>query len=414
MPDKYYKTLGVSKDATDIEIKTAYRQLAKKYHPDSNLDNKEAEEIFKELNEAYDVLSNSQKRQQYDEKTNNSTKQKTYNNKSNDDIFNNNRKEYNPVSDEDILQYNLEREKYINFLNDIEPRFNEYNKSLKKEKENILNSKNYPINTFNFFIDKRREVEGWLNDLERNVKAFEYHLQLLDEMEPKFNEYNKTIVNFKERMKGKKGDIFANKIYAEQADLKNALFKLERNSKAFDSFSKYYNSRNQEVKDLYSGTLTNFDKYLNPKNRCSFEPNIFENLEIKIRNIVYDLSSKREKKLNQLIEKLKKKNFNINTYLDIRGTSQLTISVKDISTLLKSMSLIDEINDNLMKFEITIEEFLNTRGKLLIDMNYKELMIINEAISEFIKDNKDIDIDSLNAITFEEDEEVIINSGKNK
>lgn len=63
----YYEVLGVSKTAGDDEIKKAYKKLAIKYHPDRNPDNKEAEEKFKEAAEAYSVLSDKQKRQQYDQ-----------------------------------------------------------------------------------------------------------------------------------------------------------------------------------------------------------------------------------------------------------------------------------------------------------------------------------------------------------
>ena len=63
----YYEVLGIGKNATDAEIKRAYRKLAKKYHPDLNPGNKEAEEKFKEVNEANDVLSDPQKRQRYDQ-----------------------------------------------------------------------------------------------------------------------------------------------------------------------------------------------------------------------------------------------------------------------------------------------------------------------------------------------------------
>ena len=62
----YYKILGVSRGASSDEIRKAYRKLAMQYHPDRNPDDKQAEERFKEINEAYQVLNDPQKRAHYD------------------------------------------------------------------------------------------------------------------------------------------------------------------------------------------------------------------------------------------------------------------------------------------------------------------------------------------------------------
>ena len=67
MSKDYYDILNVSKSASDAEIKSAYRKLAMKYHPDRNPDDKAAENKFKEVSEAYDVLKDNQKRSAYDQ-----------------------------------------------------------------------------------------------------------------------------------------------------------------------------------------------------------------------------------------------------------------------------------------------------------------------------------------------------------
>ena len=63
----YYQTLGVPKNASAADVKKAYRKLAQKHHPDANPGNKEAEERFTEISQAYDVLGDPEKRKQYDQ-----------------------------------------------------------------------------------------------------------------------------------------------------------------------------------------------------------------------------------------------------------------------------------------------------------------------------------------------------------
>jgi molecular chaperone DnaJ len=87
MEKDYYEVLGISRSASDNEIKKAYRKLAMKYHPDRNPDDKEAEESFKESTEAYEVLSDDQKRQIYDAYGHEGLKSRGYQGPDFEDIF---------------------------------------------------------------------------------------------------------------------------------------------------------------------------------------------------------------------------------------------------------------------------------------------------------------------------------------
>ncbi|WP_061313058.1 DnaJ domain-containing protein [Clostridium botulinum] len=75
----YYKILGVSESSNKDEIKKAFRNLAKKYHPDKNKDNKDAIEMFQQINEAYEILSNESSREEYDRKLNQNSSNRSKN-----------------------------------------------------------------------------------------------------------------------------------------------------------------------------------------------------------------------------------------------------------------------------------------------------------------------------------------------
>ncbi|MGP1438414.1 MAG: J domain-containing protein [Treponema sp.] len=76
----YYKILEIDKNATQEEIKQKYRALAKRWHPDANGNSAESEEKFKDINEAYSILSSEEKRKEYDEASNPYTRRYTYEN----------------------------------------------------------------------------------------------------------------------------------------------------------------------------------------------------------------------------------------------------------------------------------------------------------------------------------------------
>ncbi|HCU99975.1 MAG TPA: molecular chaperone DnaJ, partial [Dehalococcoidia bacterium] len=66
MAQSFYATLGVARNASDKEIRSSYRKLARRYHPDVNPNDKDAEDRFKEIQSAYDVLSDEESRKKYD------------------------------------------------------------------------------------------------------------------------------------------------------------------------------------------------------------------------------------------------------------------------------------------------------------------------------------------------------------
>ena len=94
--ENYYKILGVSENVTNEELKKVYRKLAKKYHPDANVGNTQAEEMFKKVSKAYEVLSDETSRAKYDREIKgnfnnfdtNTNNKKTSTSSVNEDIFN--------------------------------------------------------------------------------------------------------------------------------------------------------------------------------------------------------------------------------------------------------------------------------------------------------------------------------------
>ena len=333
----YYKILQVSKDATQDEIAKAYKKLAKLYHPDNNIGDKKAEFEFKEAGEAYAVLGDIQKRKEYDNETYNFVNQTTYTTGQN--VF-------DGFMKNDIEKFNRQREEFIKFLDEMEPKFNKYNRTLKNKKEETL--------------------------------KLSYSL-LWD---------------------------FVGDFSSAKAQLRNQFNDLERNAKAFDDFSEYFLKTNQEMQSLYGRNLINYDKYLDPKNRVLFQPKVFSDLKYEIEKRLSELKVEKAKKLNHLREELEKKGLDFSEYFVTRKIDERNISLYDINTMLKSMKLIDQINGILTPYGLTIEDLLKQNGKKLIDMRYIEFLAMKETIENYIKvaetenlNFADLEFEDVNTIT---------------
>lgn len=331
--DEAKKIFNISDLIEGKDLKKIYHSLARMYHPDLNPGNHGSEMKFKEINEAYQVLSDFQNRKQHDIKTDSHIKSAS------DSTGNN---IINSIFKDDQERYIKERENYIKFLDEMEPKFNEYGRTLEKERERALNSKWSLFSIVNSFSDRKECI-------------------------------------------------------------RQEVLKLQRRAKAFDEFLGYYLKSNQEIKTLYNRKLVNFDIYLDSKNRVLFDPEIFISKRRDIRNIIDKLEVERLKKIEQCKEEFRKRNLDFELYLSKRNINESTVSLSNLEKIFKTMNLMDQINISLVKFGMTVDDFLRLRNKLLIDVTYKELLDINDLVNRFMNNTKERDFLDKDAIKMKQD-----------
>lgn len=210
----YYKTLGVSRNATKEEITKAYRNLMKQNHPDINGDNEESEELSKKINEAYAVLSNEDKKKNYDQELIYSLKQKETN------------RTYTPSESQmfDVL------------ITQFSQRFN---------------------NGFNNFG----------KSLEQSYDEFIEYLTKKDE---EFKEFGLTSSKIRKDIQNKRVILALQEISNYKRNIENQLNKLKHISKLFDEFQNYYKKEKEKLELMGETIPQNFDEFLNPKNRIKF------------------------------------------------------------------------------------------------------------------------------------------------
>ncbi len=264
MRKDYYKILGVSKNATEEEIKKGYRSLAKKYHPDMNPNNKEAAEKFREASEAYEVLGNKDKRKQYDNGIYDSSNSKVKQNQTADAII-------HMFFGDDIRKFNAEKEDYLRFLDEMESIFKKYSCSLKSERKRAVESRWEIFNVENF-SEKKRNIEKEFRQIRENCEAFDdfvvFFSKALKEIEP-YKEYidlseEKKYTN--SSLKGKYNPRFYSDL---QIEIKLKMEKVKRDIKAYDDYLLFLDEMAEKLKPF--GKTVNKESLNGKKGKISKE-----------------------------------------------------------------------------------------------------------------------------------------------
>lgn len=182
------------------------------------------------------------------------------------------------------------------------------------------------------------------------------YIKLLDRLEPEFNKYNKTLIN----------------------ERKNAL--------------------NIPYREALEKSIFHFTVQ-NDKIKLELEA-LQKKAKIERDNPAFI------KKLEQCRNEVEKRNLNFQEYLEKRKTDETAIPLESIETILKTMSLINQLNDELLPFGITIEQILQAKGKNLIDATYNEILSISDIIQNHLKKFELTGDFDVNEIDFKEERKI--------
>ncbi len=433
----YYKVLGVPENASADEIKKAYRQLAKKWHPDANPNNEEAKVKFQEINEAYEALSNPSKIKS-DASPYSENETRYENTESSFNIF-------NSIFESEIEAFKEGLKDYINFLDEMEPKFNEYHFSLRNEKERARHFTffNFLIDGFSekktkiseefanlkknaeafdqfsklfketepefvkygidigeyksyinaslrgekdsyFYNDLIFKIKSKLEKLQRDIKAYDDFMAFLEEIEPKCNQYGRSFKKAMKNLKNKKGTISKETFDQNTKRIKDDLAKLEKNAQAFDQFLEYLNRIEPEfIKHGFD--LEEYKPYINVSLRGEKEPKFYSDLKFKIKkeldHLTYNLkfSNRSEFKeylkfLNDIEPEFSQYDNNYISEKKVQFMKGKTMSYFDI---LQEKRLIQKQLENIKRRAKAYDAFLSFYQKA----NSKMKALINENIS---------------------------------
>ena len=210
------------------------------------------------------------------------------------------------------------------------------------------------------------------------------------------------VKNIKDSIKGKRGILSVDEINNSIRHLNERLYILESNSNAFDDFQSFYKEVSKELKELYGAVLNGADEYLDSRNKLKFSREEYDSKRIEIYKIKLDLEIKRDNALRDLTSLLYKKGIDICKYLAVRNLDKTNVSLKQLNTMINSMNLIDQINNDITKYYgISIEELLKLRGRSIIDILNIELISLSKGLETIKEGNTNVTANDIVKIDFE-------------
>lgn len=330
MSKNYYEILGVPKNASQEEIKKAYRRKMKDLHPDLHPNDKSLEEQTKEVNEAYEILGNEEKRKQYDQTI--STQTFTPNNTTN-----------NPFED---------------YLSEIMNGFSN-------------NPFNNPFNT-------NKKVDY--------TKDFDDFVEYLTLMDDQFKEFGLTSTKVRKSIETKRGVLTPQEINNYKNSIESQLRTLTKNAKYYDNFLYLYEKVKIEV-NTWNPPFNEeeFKSYTDKKNRGNKTQDFFSPAEQKLNELNSVALKIKNQEINDVIKELETRNIKslLYTYIQSRHinlSSNLTKS--DLNYLKEFIVLYDKTNVLLSSMKINMLKMLYKMHKYVETLTLEELKVICKCAEE--------------------------------
>lgn len=352
---------GLQKNVSKEELEKIYKTLAKKMHPDSQLDNPNAKDDFQRLGEAYEILKTpgpsmfNLKEESEEEKENKKKNEKAY-------------------------------DEYLGIYNSCTTKANKLGIALDEKYFAYANMANRGIVSETVYQKLKETIVVDLQVLEKNVQAYDSFVNYL-----KAGDLNDPLYSsMLEKLKGKRGILSASEINKERM-----AFVLEFNANrkdkltdenAFATFQKFYEEMQEDLRIHYGETIKPRE-HLNVESK-EYSPEVYQELIDDLKECKKYFEAQKEWKFSIFKEKLAKRNIDVNFYLSLRkienGDSLTydTLTIPKLNEMLKSFARMDQIENLLSSLHITLEEYLKKFGKTIETVTNKELEIILEEVQK--------------------------------